>query len=91
VSSVATIWPLCHTPPRVVTHHSAVEKPNSRTSQKRCARLATPSRPSSIQHRPTVAAASAALTPDSKRSTVSGPKIATDGVNSTAGNGANGT
>ena len=83
-------WPVCQTPPRVVTHRIWVENPKSRTSQPRSTSRRTPSRPTSHQHRPTLAAASAALMPGSHMSALSGPMRATRGIRATAGNGANG-
>ena len=66
-------WPVCHTPPRVVTHRIWVEKPNRIASHRRSMIRGTPMRPSSIQHRPTPLAASTALTPVSTWSAVIAP------------------
>ena len=85
------MWPVCQTPPRVVTHHSWVLKPSRTTSQNRSVSRLTPSRPSSIQHRPRVPAASEALIPDSHWSSTTGSKTSASGMNRIAGNGANGT
>ena len=49
-------WPVCQTPPRVVTHRIWVENPNRTVSQRRSASRSTPTRPSSHQHIPTPAA-----------------------------------
>ena len=88
---VAIRWPVCHTPPRVVTHRIWVEKPNRMTSQSRSMIRRTPIRPRSIQHRPTPAAASSALIPLSSWSADTAPMTATSGMNTSAGNGAKGT
>ena len=58
---VATRWPVCQTPPRVVTHRICVENPNRTVSHSRSISRATPIRPSSHQHIPTPTAASTAL------------------------------
>ena len=50
---VAIRWPVCQTPPRVVTHRIWVENPNRTVSQNRSVSRATPIRPSSHQHMPT--------------------------------------
>ena len=64
VRIVATRWPVCHTPPRVVTHRICVEKPNRIVSHSRSTRRWTPrSRPSSHQHRPTPPAAEHGVDP----------------------------
>ena len=56
-------WPVCQTPPRVVTHRIWVENPNSSASQNRSTSRGTPIRPSSHQHSPTAGAARSALMP----------------------------
>ncbi len=91
VRIVATRWPVCHTPPRVVTHRIWVEKPNRTASHSRSTQRAIPTRPRYHQHRPTALAASSALIPDSISSAPTAPMIATRGMKATAGNGANGT
>ena len=55
VRIVATRWPVCHTPPRVVTHRIWVENPNRMASHSRSTRRATPTRPRYHQHSPTAA------------------------------------
>ena len=84
-------WPVCQTPPRVVTQSICVEKPNSADSHSLSETRFTPTRPSSHQHIPTPAPARIALIPDSRWSAVTGPIKATSGSNAIAGNGANGT
>ena len=82
---------MCQTPPRVVTHQIAVEKPSRTTSQRRSTIERTPRRPTSAHAMPTVAAASPALTIGCQVSACSGPTSATSGISRMAGNGANGT
>ena len=91
VRIVATRWPVCHTPPRVVTHRIWVEKPNRTASHSRSTQRRDPDPPEYHQHSPTAPAASSALIPDSIWSAATGPMSATRGMNATAGNGANGT
>ena len=91
VRIVATRWPVCHTPPRVVTHRIWVENPNRTASHSRSTTFRTPIRPSSIQHSPTPPAARIALITGSTWSAVVAPMSATSGMSATAGNGANGT
>ena len=88
---MATRCPVCHTPPRVVTHHTWVEKPSSTASARRSRHRVTPIRPGTHHARNTTNAARAALMPGSSWSAVTGPMIATRGMNRIAGNGANGT
>ena len=82
---------MCQTPPRVVTHQSWVLNPNRTASHRRSTIDPTPTRPSSHQHIPTSTAANPAPTICSHWSSTAGPKIATGGTNTIAGNGANGT
>ena len=70
VRIVAISWPVCQTPPRVVTHQIWVEKPSSTTSRNRSTRLRTPTRPVNHHASPTAAAASAALIPVSHWSAI---------------------
>ncbi len=84
-------WPVCHTPPRVVTHRICVEKPNRAVSQARSVSRSTPTRPSIHQQVATPSPARMAFTPDSTWSAVTGPVSATSGIRAIAGNGANGT
>ena len=84
-------WPVCHTPPRVVTHHTWVEKPSSTASARRSRQRVTPIRPGTHQARNTTTAARPALIPVSHWSAVTGPISATRGINKIAGKGANGT
>ena len=84
-------WPVCQTPPRVVTHRIWVENPNRIVSASRSTSRRTPIRARSIQHSPTHAAARTALIPDSSWSAVTAPITATTGMKTIAGNGANGT
>ncbi len=88
---MATRWPVCHTPPRVVTHQTCVEKPSRSTSATRSRMRSTPIRPAVHQASRTTVAASPALIPDSHWSAVTGPISATSGASTSAGNGANGT
>ncbi len=84
-------WPVCQTPPRVVTHRIWVENPNRIVRASRSARRRTPIRARSIQHSPTQAAARTASIPDSIWSAVTAPMTATSGMKTNAGKGANGT
>ena len=91
VRIVAISWPVCQTPPRVVTHRIWVEKPNRIVRASRSTSRRTPIRASSTQHSPTPIAARTALIPDSIWSAPTAPRTATTGMKTTAGNGANGT
>ena len=82
---------MCHTPPRVVTHHICVPKPSSSTSPNRSRSWRTPIRPVTHHARSSPNAARPALIPDSHWSAVAAPTAATSGMSTTAGNGANGT
>ena len=63
VRIVATRWPVCQTPPRVVTHRIWVEKPNRIVSQSRSLRRTAPIRPRSHQHMPDASAGEEGVDP----------------------------
>ena len=64
VRIIATRWPVCQTPPRVVTHQTCVEKPSSSTRATRSRIRSTPIRPAVHHASSTTVAASPALIPD---------------------------
>ena len=67
VRMIATRWPVCHTPPRVVTHHICVPKPSSSTipNRSRSRRDADPARDPPARAAAPIAARTA-LIPDSQ-------------------------
>ena len=87
----AISWPVCQTPPRIVTHQVAVLKPNRIRSHVRSASDATPRRPDRRQSSPSPAVARIALTTGSHAIAWATPTSATSGASTNAGNGANGT
>ena len=84
-------WPVCHTPPRVVTHQMAVENPRRTAIHRRVPMVVTPARPASQKARPTSTAAMTELTIGCHVSAWKGPVSQTSGMRAMAGNGANGT
>ena len=84
-------WPVCHTPPRVVTHQICVEKPSSTAIANRSRSFVAPIRPDTHQASRTTIEARNALIPGSHWSAVTAPTAATSGISTIAGNGANGT
>ena len=91
VRMVAMSWPVCQTPPRVVTHRICVENPNRAVSQARSAvERRRPDR-AVHQHIPTDMAARIALIPGLHLVGPDRPGTATSGMSTIAGNGANGT
>ena len=91
VRMIATRWPVCHTPPRVVTHQTWVENPSRSARASRSRIRPAPMRPATHQAQSTPNAARNALIPVSHWSAVTGPVRATIGARTRAGNGANGT
>ena len=90
VRIVATRWPVCQTPPRVVTHQIWVENP-SRTSARpgrAAADADATEQPPAHSHAP---GGEERVDPGLDLVGVSGPRNATSGISTIAGNGANGT
>ncbi len=84
-------WPVCHTPPRIVTHQVAVESPKRATSHARSRARTTPRRPARRQSSASPTTARPELTAGCQLIAACGPTAATRGRSTNAGNGANGT
>ena len=85
-------WPVCQTPPRVVTHRIWVENPNRIASQSRSTMPLDADPPEQHPAQPDATGGEDRVDP--RLDLVGGrsaPMSATSGMSATAGNGANGT